>query len=110
MNDITVQMQGFIESVKATEIYQEYERQKMKLRGYPDLKARIDQFRQYNYEIQNNTAEDQLFDRVDAFQKEYESFREIPMVHDFLAAELAYCRMIQQINDVIYQEFMSDFE
>ena len=110
MADVSKQMQMFIEMVKETETYKEYERQKNRLRAYPDLKERIDQYRQHNFEIQTNTAQEQLFDRVDAFQKEYESFREIPLVHDFLAAELDYCRMIQQINEALYQEFMSDFE
>lgn len=110
MADVTQQMAQFIEAIKATDTYLEYQKQKERIKQFPDLKEKIDQFRQKNFELQNNTAPDQLFDRVDAFQKEYESFREIPMVHDFLAAELDYCRMIQMINEKLYTEFALSFE
>lgn len=110
MTDISKPMELFFGAIKETDIYLEYEKQKERIKAYPDLKEKIDRYRQQNYEIQNKTDPDQLFDRIDAFQKEYEDFREIPLVHDFLAAELAYCRMIQQINEQIKKEFAIDFE
>jgi cell fate (sporulation/competence/biofilm development) regulator YlbF (YheA/YmcA/DUF963 family) len=110
MADISELIEQFVSDIKTTEAYLEYEKQKERIKAYPDLKNRIDQFRQQNYEIQNNTDPEYIFDRVDAFQKENEAFREIPMVHDFLAAELDYCRMIQEINERIYKEFAIDFE
>ena len=45
---------------------------------------------------------------MDAFEKEYEKFRENPIVDDFLRAELAFCRLIQEINVMITEEL--DFE
>ena len=35
---------------------------------------------------------------IEAFEKEYRDFRENPLVNDFLAAELAFCRMLQNNN------------
>lgn len=110
MTDITKHIEQFVSAVQETETYLEYKKQKERIRAYPDLKDKIDEYRLKNYEIQNNTEPDQLFDRMDAFQREYEQFREIPMVHDFLKAELDYCRMIQEINERICQEFALDFE
>lgn len=110
MADISREMARFINDIRQTDTYQEYEKQKKRMKEYPDLKEKIDAFRLANYELQKNTPQDQLFEKTDAFQKEYEDFREIPMVHDFLAAELDYCRMIQEINDVLYDEFTIRFE
>lgn len=45
---------------------------------------------------------------MDAFEKEYEEFREDSMVDDFLRAELAFCRMMQEITLCITE--MVDFE
>lgn len=41
---------------------------------------------------------------MDAFEREYEKFRDNPIVDDFLRAELALCRMIQEINIFITDE------
>ena len=35
---------------------------------------------------------------MDAFEQEFERFREDPVVDEFLRAELAFCRMMQEIN------------
>ena len=35
---------------------------------------------------------------LEAFEREYANFREEPLVSEFLAAELAFCRMMQDIN------------
>ena len=46
--------------------------------------------------------------KMKAFEKEYEDFRENPLVSDFLAAELALCRMLQKHGNMIMNEI--DFE
>ena len=65
----------------------------------PDLKAKIDDYRVRNFELQ--MSEDNALDKIDQFEREYANFRENPLVSDFLAAELAFCRMIQDINTQI---------
>ena len=39
-----------------------------------------------------------LLDKMEAFEREYEKFREDPLVEEFLDAELAFCRMMQEID------------
>ena len=53
---------------------------------------------------------DALFDEIDRFEKEYEEFRKNPIVSDFLAAELAFCRMYQEITEKISVDFAEDFD
>lgn len=96
----------FIAAIKESEVYKTYRTELEKVKAYPELKAQIDDFRAKNYELQ--MASDNNYDKLDRFEKEYENFREQPLVADFLAAELALCRMIQHINTQITEGL--DFE
>ncbi len=98
----------FVKEVKDTDIYKTYRYQLDKLKKNPELFEKVNEFRHHNYEIQNTTQVDELFDKMDAFEKEYERFRENPIVDDFLRAELAFCRMMQEINAEITERL--DFE
>lgn len=89
-------MNHLITAVKESEIYQEYRIQLEKVKQFPELKAQIDEFRTRNYLLQ--VSRDNELDKIYQLEREYEDFRENPLVSDFLAAELAFCRMIQDIN------------
>ena len=79
-----------------------YRQELEKVKQYPELKAQIDDFRKRNFEFQQST--DSNFSKLDSFEREYETFRENPMVSDFLAAELAFCRLMQRLNTRITAE------
>ena len=98
----------FIEEIRKSDIYKEYDYQKEELKRQPELFEKVLVYRQENYEIQNNTSEEDMFDRMDAFEKKYEKFLEIPLVDNFLQAEVAFCRMMQEINVRITTDL--DFE
>lgn len=72
------------------------------------MREKIDEYRVRNFELQNSVQTEDLLDKLDAFEREYEKFREDPLVEEFLDAELAFCRMMQEI-DVKLAEAM-DFE
>lgn len=110
MNDFERETEGFIQKLYETETCREYFRQKEYVEQYPELKAQIDEFRQRNYRLQNETDSNILFDEIDRFEREYEEFRKNPIVSDFLAAELAFCRMYQEINDKIAIAFAKEFD
>lgn len=110
MTQLDKDLQTFIEAFRNSDVCKEYERQIEKIKQFPDLKAKIDEFRRRNYELQSSVPQDRLIDELDRFQQEYESFRDIPMVRDFLAAELAYCRTLQEILATIGDELMVNFE
>ena len=99
---------SFIEEIRESGIYREYDFQKRKLKKEPELFAMVSEFRNRNFELQTETPADELLDRLDAFEREYEEFRANPLVDDFLRAELAFCRMMQEINVKITAEL--DFE
>lgn len=96
--------ENFVKSIKDTQIYKNYYCQLEKIKKNPELFQKVNEFRQRNFEIQNTTHVSELFDKMDAFEKEYEKFRDNPIVDDFLRAELAFCRLMQEINVSITEE------
>ena len=98
----------YVKAIKESDIYKRYSYQLEKIKKYPELFDKVNEFRQRNYEMQNTSQVDELFDLMDSFEKEYEKFRENPLVDDFLQAELAFCRLMQEVNMFVTQEL--DFQ
>lgn len=106
MNTVDESVNNLIEAIKKSEVYLEYHKQLELLRKDPELKRQVDEFRKRNYEMQMN--EDMDFGMLASFQSEFKSFRENPLVDNFLAAELDFCKMMQKINFSIVEAM--DFE
>ncbi len=94
--------------IQETDTYKEYYNQREKVKKQPELYDKINEFRQRNFELQNESDSEELFDRIEAFEQEYAKFRENPLVDDFLRAELAFCRMMQEVDILLAAEI--DFE
>lgn len=99
---------GFADQIMTSDTYKEYLYQRERIKKQPELYAKVNEYRQRNYDLQNETDSEELFDRLEAFDKEYEKFRENPFVDDFLQAELAFCRMMQDVYMLLADEI--DFE
>lgn len=99
----------FIGQIKETGEYQEYVFWRDQICCQPELKRQIDEYRLKNYMLQN-MEEGDLFEKMDAFEKEYENFRSNPLVSDFLDAELNFCRLIQNISVKIADAVEFDLE
>ena len=105
---IRMAAKDYAAKIQQTDIYRTYCRERERIKQDPELYAKVNAYRQATFELQNNTDQDQLFDRMDAYEKEYENFRENPLVDAFLQAELAFCRMMQELNILILDHL--DFE
>lgn len=108
MNTLDVAVDGLIGIIQSTEEYKDYQATKEKICEWPELKKKIDEFRIRNFEIQQMTDDKQLFEEVEKFEQEYETFREDSRVHDFLKKELAFCRMMQEVNYKITESLEFD--
>lgn len=110
MSDIQIEeaTKKFAAYIQESDTYKEYFYQREKIKKQPELYEKVNEYRQKNFELQNESDSDDLFDRMEAFEQEYAKFRENPMVEDFLRAELAFCRMMQNINVWLTAEI--DFE
>ena len=89
---------GYTKAIKDTAVYKKYCEQLERLKRNPEQYQKVNEFRRRNFEIQNTAQKDELFDKMDAFEQEFEKFREDPVVDEFLRAELAFCRMMQEVN------------
>lgn len=99
---------SYVKAIRDTAVYKKYCEQLERLKRNPEQYQKVNEFRRRNFEIQNTAQKDELFDKMDAFEKEYEKFRENPVVDDFLRAELAFCRLMQEIYTYITGEL--DFQ
>lgn len=106
MSNVDVALNELIQAIKTSEQYTEYKKQLTLVKEEPDLKEQIDAFRQQNFDLQN--SQDCDFNKIDEFEKKYKDFREKPLVSDFLAAELAFCRLMQEVDERIVEAV--DFE
>lgn len=95
-----------ITAILGCEEYLAYRAELDRVLQIPNLKDQIDEYRRRNYELQHRTDID--FDKLDRFEKEYENFRSDPAVSDFLAAELAFCKRMQEIETRVTAEI--DFQ
>lgn len=96
MKNIDSATDEFLAAILESDVYDNYRKELDRVKREPGLKEQIDEFRKRNFEVQSSPDID--FDKMDRFEKEYESFRESPLVADFLAAELDLIRMMQRIN------------
>ncbi len=110
MGDFVETTRAYLAALRNTGACKEYFAAKEALIAHPALKRQVDDFRRRNFEMQQSMDSDALFDAVDNFEKEYEEFRQNPLVSRFLAAELAYCRLYQQATDLIAASFAEDFD
>ncbi len=111
MTDIHAITEKFAQTIKNTETYRKYLFEKERLEQYPELKNKIDEYRRKVFEIQMNSNPDTLYDELDKLEEWTDSFRKDETANDFLNAELALCRMMQEIYSelTINLDFDMDF-
>ncbi len=98
MSRIDEAIDNLIDAIRESEEFNKYHGVLDKINRYPDLKKKVDDFRMRNLEFQNkNIDRFELARETDRFEREYEKFRSDPLVHSFLAEELAMCRLMQKV-------------
>ena len=90
----------FLEELQESSAFKDYKYQKERIKKVPGMKNRINDFRKKRFEFQKYEGED-LFEKIDEFQRESQNFKEEPIVREYLAAELEICRLVQEINSAI---------
>jgi cell fate (sporulation/competence/biofilm development) regulator YlbF (YheA/YmcA/DUF963 family) len=98
--DVKEALEQFLRAFRESEAFRDYAYQKQRVKEIPGLADRINEFRRKRMEFQYYNGDD-LFEKVDEFEREYSSFEEEPVVREYLAAELEICRQVQEINTAI---------
>lgn len=108
MNQIEEALNGLLVSIKESEEYRRYQKMQQTVDELPELAAQIDAYRKRVYLLQNSQGTLDVYDETDRIGQENREFRKNPIVAEYLAAECALCRVIQQINWTLIEEL--DFE
>ena len=101
--------QRFLMELQESTAFRDYKYQKERIKKIPGLMERINDFRMKRFEFQRYEGED-LFEKIDEFQREYQTFKEEPIVREYLAAELEICRLVQQIYGAVDELVDIDME
>jgi|UniRef100_I5AUU6 cell fate (sporulation/competence/biofilm development) regulator YlbF (YheA/YmcA/DUF963 family) len=102
MDEVTVKLQELINAMKKSEDYVRYRELEAKLNNDPEMRQRIDQYRQRVFDMQQ--ADRDLFEETDYVLHEFNTLLTEQTASDFLDAEGAVCRMIQRVVDAINRE------
>lgn len=97
MEAINENIQMLLTSIKRSSVYQEYKKYKELIDRNQELKVRVDQMRTSNFKLFNETDNVYFFEKADQLHKESAELRSFPEVNAYLDAELALCRMMQEI-------------
>ena len=109
MSNVSDAVDGLVEAILERDEYNRYQGILQKLKRYPELKEKVDEFRLRNFELQNSDMDRyRLMEETDRSEKEYAKLRSDPMVNRFLSEELAFCKMMQGVFGEIMQAI--DFE
>ena len=106
---MTAALGQLVTEMKNSDEYVRFKRAEEKVAEFSGLQQRIDEFRRSWYALQSSGSP-QLFEQIDSVEECYADLRENPYVQEFLAAELALCRMFQQVNWTIMQNLDFDTE
>ena len=103
MTEVDNELFQLIEAVKHSKTYVEYDRARVTLKSDPELMERVSNYREENFKLQNSVDDGTLYDRIDKFEAENKELSEEPRVRAFLNAELALCRMLQEISEGVVE-------
>ncbi len=98
----------YVSSIKETETYKKYQKQLEILKKYPEKYQRVKEFLLKNFEMQNTMNQGELYDKMVEFETESEELEEDPVISGFMHAELAFCRMIQDVSTLVTEKLNFD--
>ncbi len=107
MDQVEMILGQLVDAVKDSQEYKEYQRVREQLHAVPERERAVTEFRRRNFELQKRRDVD-LYTEVDRLEREFAPLRLEPFVNEYLAAELAVCRMIQSINYRLMSEIEFD--
>ncbi len=108
MNQIDERVDLLAAALRESPEYQKYHEMREKIQRNPEKEREVNEFRKRTYQLQNSRESIDLFTEIDRLQQESAPLRAQPDVSEYLAAELAVCRMVQHINYRLMQDI--DFD
>lgn len=97
MDEISRRIEELISEIHRSEVYRVYQQEEESLRQDPELHRMVDEFRGRNFRLLADADADRLFELTDHLTVESAELRRNSKVNAYLDAELALCKLMQQI-------------
>ncbi len=102
-DSVRIKAEEFKQTLLNSEEYQKYDNYRRKLNETPELKKRVNNFREANMRMQLD-GRAQNRDELQRLSGEYQDVLNNSVVREFLNAELILCKMIQQVNIMLVSD------
>ncbi len=96
MSNVDNAIEQMISAITSSEEYRTYAQLLGKVKEQPLLKQQLDDYRARCFTLQG--SDDYDLEKIETFEKEFGDFCAEPLVAEFLEAEVAFCRMMQEID------------
>lgn len=97
MGEINESIERLLAAIKTSEEYLEYRKQEELITANPELWERVNMLRANNFRMQNDKSNEDLIERAERLGEEFAELRKIPEVNAYLDAELALCKVLQNV-------------
>lgn len=101
-------LKELILAFRESQEYKKYQEIRIKVHDHPQLEEQIHAYRKTIYEVQNSAGTLDMYAETERLERDGADFRRNPLVDEYLASELAVCRVFKQINWSIVQSI--DFD
>ncbi|MCI8282310.1 MAG: YlbF family regulator [Lachnospiraceae bacterium] len=108
MNQIDACIEKLIDAILTSEAYQQYLSIREKVKQSPGMEQAIHEFRRRNFQMRKDGENLDLYEEIDRLGEEFAKLRSEPLVNEYLAAELAVCRLFQKINRSLLEQVEFD--
>lgn len=99
-DEVTRKTEALASAIVNSEEYQTLQKYEEQLKEKPDLRRKIDHFRDKTYRFQQQEGIDS-YEEVDKLDQEFVQLRSDTLANAYLEAELAFCRMMQNIQEAL---------
>ena len=101
MTDLTELEQHVLQVLRDTPEYRDYSRTLKELQKNPELYQRVNEMREKNFIISQKEEDEDIMDLMDALTNEFEDVIGMSVVTEFMEAEAAFVKMIQDFTNTV---------
>lgn len=103
MDEIKESLDNLRDTILNSDAFQRYDKIRTEVKLYPEKEKRLYELRRKNYVLQNSKEKVDMYMEVSRLEQEYSDVYKDPLLNEYLAAEVAVCRIIQQVNREIIE-------
>ncbi len=108
MKQIDACIEKLIDAILNSGEYRQYLEVREKVKREPETEQAIHEFRRRSFQMRKNGENLDLYEEIDRLGEEFAQLRSEALVNDYLAAELAVCRLFQKINRSLLEQVEFD--